>query len=173
MANPWVIQVLTPDFLFDGKIDPGGDYFNPYIFESVTSTSQPCTAVVNLTSARVQPVNNLTAPIEPATNWFISGANAFVVAIPRDEASTSYLVKHNRYKSLIPGDVYVGPYCISGKVWSPDRPELGLGFLCFYARFVMQDIRINGLLPGSTLHGLEAPFAVVRTHLLQCATVRA
>jgi hypothetical protein len=170
MATPWVIQVLTPDFLFDGKIDPGGDYFNPYIFEAVNNSSQPSTVILHLTSARVQPTNTLAAPSVATNNWFISGPNAFVVAIPRDEASTKHLLKNNKFKNLVPADVYVGPYCVSGKVWSP---ESSLGFLSLSARFVMQDVHIDGLLPGAKLHGLEAPYACVRTHLLQCATVRA
>lgn len=170
MASLWSIQVLTPDFLFDGRIDgDGGDKF--YALTAAESSSQPSSCRVHLTGASVQATGNLATPAGAIADWDFFGASAFVLIIPRDEASTTFLVKQNKFKSLIPADIYLGSYRISGKVWSSRKPEEGLDFLRNANRFLMQDARIDNLLPGAKMQTLEAPFAVARTHLLQCAVV--
>jgi hypothetical protein len=176
MATTWAIQVLTPDFLIDGRMDPqaGSDrnWADTYIFEASAGGPAYCTASVFFAEASLKATSTLVAPYDSATDMSLFGATAFVAAIPRDEASTAYLVKSNKYKSLISADIFVGSYLIHGKIWSPNKPESGLSFIKTYSRFVVQDARIDCLIPGAKMQGLEAPFAVVRTHLLQYATVR-
>jgi hypothetical protein len=171
MATPWAIQLLTPDYLIYGFIDSdASDRY--YSLTAADTTSSPSSCVMHLTQAAFRPATNLV-PIDPSpTEWFSFGWNAFLVALPWDQSSVNYLVKENSYKFLVPADLYVGNYLIQGKVWSRDRSEKDLSHLGFAHRFIVQDVTIDCLLPGSQLHGFKAPFAVVRTHLLQCATVR-
>jgi hypothetical protein len=176
MASPWNIQVLTPDYLIDGKIDPEGGsdrtFSDVYIFQADMAGSGPCTSSVYMAEARFQPAGNLVPPAAASTGWYLSGFNPFLAVMPRDDLSKTFLEKHNKYKSLIPGDLYVGNYLIRGTVWSPSKPDDSLGFMRMYSKVVVQDVTIDCLLPGSTLKGLQAPYAVVRTHLLQCAMPR-
>ena len=143
-----------------------------YILQADRNGPGPSTALASLTATQFQPTSDLVAADGLGDNWVICGANAFVMVIPRDEASTTFLLKQNKSKSLVSADIYVGSYHVRGKVWSPDKPESGLSFLRYYSRFVVQDATIDCSVPGARLHGLEAPFVVVRTHLLQCAAVR-
>jgi hypothetical protein len=127
---------------------------------------------VFLTETQFQPTGNLVTTDDLGTDWAINVHNS-IAFIPRDEASTTYLVKQNKFKNLIAADMVIGSYLIRGKVWSPDKPDAGLKLLKKYLRVVMQDVTIDCQLPGATLHGLEAPYAVLGTRFFQCATIRA
>jgi hypothetical protein len=172
LATPWAIQLLTPDYLIYGFIDSeASDRY--YTLTSAETSSTPSTCVVHLTQATFRPASNLV-PIDPSpTEWYSVGWNAFLAVMPWDQASVDYLVKESSHKSLIPADIYIGPYLIQGKVWSRNKSGTDLSFLAYAHRFIVQDVCINCLLPGSQLHDLKAPFAVLRTHLLQSAAVRA
>jgi hypothetical protein len=175
MPKIWTVQVLTPDFLLEGKIDveavSDGTWSDSYVLQADRTGSGSCTALVSLTVTQFQPTSNLITADTIATNWTVCGANAFVAVIPRDEASTTFVSKQNKFKSLISADVFVGSYRFHGKVWSPEKPESGLSFLRYYSRFVMQDVVIDCQLPGAKLQGFQAAYAVIRTHLFQCARV--
>jgi hypothetical protein len=176
MAKSWKIKVLTPDFLIDGSIDSEpvseGNWSDTSILEAASSGSQPCTACATLTTAKIQAASNIQLPDNPGMDWVVIGATGFLAVIPNDEATTTYLVKQNKNNCLLLADVYVGPYVFHGKVWSPNKIESGLSFLRYASRFVMQDVTIDCLLPGAILQGYGAAYAVVRTHLLQTATIR-
>lgn len=178
MADLWTIQVLTLDLLLEGKIltnpitevtrtDPYilKAYEHNYIYDSGVD-------LVFLTETQFQPTGNLVTTGDLRTEWVINVHNA-IAFIPRDEASTTYLVKQNKYTSLITADMYIGSYLIHGKVWNPDKPDPGLKLFKKYFRLVIQDVTIDCQLPGAKLHGLEAPYAVMCTRFFQCATIRA
>jgi hypothetical protein len=178
MADLWRIQVLTPDFLLEGRIltNPITEvtWTDPYILKAYEHNYIYDSSVdlVFLTETQFQPTGNLVTTDDLGTDWAINVHNS-IAFIPRDEASTTYLVKQNKFKNLIAADMVIGSYLIRGKVWSPDKPDAGLKLLKKYLRVVMQDVTIDCQLPGVKLHGLEAPYAVLYTSLLQCATIRA
>ncbi len=180
MADFWTIQVLTPDFLLEGRISTDimmisdVTWTDPYILKAYDHNyiSDDFVDLVSLTETKVQPTGNLESTDALGTDWVIN-ANNSIAFIPRDEASTTYLVKQNKFKSLITADMYIGSYLIHGKVWSPDKPDLGLKFLRKRLRLIIQDVTIVCQLPRTTLHGLEAPYAVLYTCFFKYATIRA
>jgi hypothetical protein len=179
MADLWKIQVLTPDFLLEGRISTdmmisNVTWTDPYsIFQSYKYMGYvPSAPLVSLAETQFQPAGDLVTTDDLGTDWVINSDRS-IAFIPRDEASTTYLLKHNKFKSLITADMYIGSYLIRGKVWSPDKPDSGLGFFSKWSRLVIQDVTIDHQLPGAKLHGLEAPYAVLCTHFFQCVTIQA
>ena len=171
MSTPWAIQLLTPDYLVYGFIDSeASDRFYTLTYAETSSTPSSC--VIHLTQAAFRPASILPPPDPSPTDCFFTGWNAFLAAMPWDQASVDYLVKENTCKSLVPADIFISSYHIQGKIWSRDKSPADLSALRFAHRFIVQDVCINNLLPGSQLHDLKAPFAVLRTHLLQCVAVR-
>jgi len=179
MADLWTIQVLTPDFLLDGKIstdmmNSAVPWTDPYILKTYAHNyiSDDIVDLVYLTETQFQPTGSLGTTGDLGTDCVIN-ANNSIAFIPRDEASTAYLVKQNKYKSLVSADMVIGPYLVHGKVWSPDKPDSGIKFLTKLLRLVIQDVTIDCQLPGTKLHRLEAPYAVLYTCFFKCATIRA
>lgn len=178
MADLWTIQVLTLDFLLEGRIltDPITDVTrsDPYIFKAYEHNYiyEPGVDLVFLTETQFQDTGNLVTTDDLGTDWVINIQNS-IAFIPRDEASTTYLVKQNKFTSLITADMVIGSYRIRGKLWNPDKPDLALKLLKKYFRLVIQDVTIDCQIQGAKLHGLEAPYAVLCTRFFQCATIRA
>jgi hypothetical protein len=87
-------------------------------------------------------------------------AESIVAVIPRDEASTAYVLKNNAslFKSPIPAEVRVGSYLLRGEVLSPDNL---LNVFESYFRFAIRNAEISCLLPGSQLGELRAPYVLV------------
>jgi hypothetical protein len=178
MADLWTIQILTFDFLLEGKIltNPITDnnWTDPYILKAYEHNYIYYSSIdlVFLTETKFQPTGNAVPAADLGTDWIVNVHNS-IAFIPRDDASTAYLEKQNKFKSLINVDMNIGSYLIRGKVCSPDKPGTGLKLLTKFYRIVMQDVTIDCQLPGSTLHRLEAPYAVLCTRYFQHATVRA
>jgi hypothetical protein len=178
MADLWTIQVLTLDFLLEGRIltNPITDvaWSDPYIFKTYEHNYiyESSVDLVYLTETQFQRTNNVVATDDIGTDCVINIHNS-IAFIPRDEASTTYLLKQNKFKNMFTADMYIGSYLIRGKVWSPDKPDSGLKTLKKYLRLVVQDVTIDCQLPGAKLRGLEAQYAVLCTRYFQCATIRA
>jgi hypothetical protein len=178
MADHWTIQVLTPDFLLDGRIltDPITDatWTDPYILKAYEHNYiyESTVDLVYLTETKFQPTGNLAATDNIGTDCVINILNS-IAFIPRDEASTAYLVKQNKFKSMFSADMYIGSYLIRGKVWNPDKPDSELKTIKKYLRLVMQDVTIDCQLPGAKLRGLKTQYAVLCTRYFQWATIQA
>ena len=131
MADLWTIQVLTLDFLLEGRIltDPITDvkWTDPYILKAYEHNYIYDSSVdlVFLTETQFQPAGNLQTTDDLGTDRVINVQNS-IAFIPRDEASTTYLERHNKFNSLINADMYIGSYLIRGKIWNPDKPNSGL-----------------------------------------------
>jgi hypothetical protein len=164
--QPWSIQVLTPDYLIDGGFDDSKDNGSAmYLFKAWPDMDSKLDASISmhLTSVRFQPVGSLTAPSGSVPDWFVF-SNAFVALIPRDEVSTAYVAANNASMYLIPADIFVGSYIIRGTILCPDK---NLSRLKYYFNFAVQNAQIESVTPGAKLQAFTAPFAIVRTHLIQ------
>ena len=158
----WAVQVLTTDFLVDGQMDYD-DPSGPWWFLQAQSGAL-AVATLSLTQASFQPTAGQNIQPTPAANWVLPSSGQFVAAIPRDEASTAYAMKENSSsRHPIPAVVFAGPYAIRGTILSPD-PNLYI--LSGYSIFAMQGAVIDCLAPGSRLHGLAAPYLLVRSLLV-------
>ena len=151
----WAVQVLTYDYLIEGHVDEKQEHFN---FNLIQARGGPVN--MHLTSARFQPTGNLAPPEPASTPWALVYAESVVAVIPRDEASTAYVLKNNAdfFKYPVAAEVRVGAYLIQGKVLSPDKM---LNVFESYFRFAVQDAEISCRLPGAQLTGLKAPYVLV------------
>jgi hypothetical protein len=157
----WVVQVLTLEYVIDGYADEGGAaglLLRPM-------TYRPPDLAVWLAPARLQPVGSLAVPVQEVSGCAIPVYSALVAIIPRDAASTAYLLREMQGLTLyaIPAALYVGPYVIRGTVLSEARTvaDMAMGTI-----FVVQDAEIDCLMPGAQLRGLRVPHAVVHSLLV-------
>ncbi len=166
MATSWAVQVLTPDYLVEGLFDDSYDnnlaiYFFQGKYDSDGQLAR--TASIHLTSVQFQPTRHMTIPVSSATDW-CTFAYSLVALIPHDENSLAFVTKNNNPKFIIPADIYVGPYHIHGMVQSPDKQ---LNALRYYFTFTVRDAEIECLEAGAKLPNMKAPYAVIRSHLMQ------
>lgn len=166
-GNPpqlWSIQILTADYLIDGRFDSqdvnGIPFFNA---PSIKNGDCPI-PTLTLTSALLQSTGSLALPTSAIGRWTFSPQGACVAVIPRDEASSAYVLKNSRGQNPVPADVYVGPYLVRGIVMSPVK-ELAL--LASYPSFFVQHARITCLVAGTRMEELTSPNIIVSTSLLQ------
>lgn len=178
MENFWTIQVLTPDYLLEGSIstdmlNPQIPFTSPSIFEAYYHHFGYDTTVplITLTSTSVQPAGTLPVPQNPSPAWVVNADRA-IAFIPREGASNTYLLKRNKYFSLVPADLILGSFLVQGSVWSPDKADAGLSFLKKCSRLILQDVIIDQLLPGAAFPRMEVPYAVICTWHLQSAAIR-
>ena len=154
----WAIQVLTSEYLVDGMLD-SQDGANA-AFLHAEAGSAPF-AALELTQAALQPAGALAIAPGPAAKFSLPYSSAVVAVIPRDAAGSAYALKHNSgSRHPIPANVYADPYLLRGTILSPDKE---LSILAGYLSFAMQSVVIDSLEPGARLHGLEAPYVIVRT----------
>jgi hypothetical protein len=164
--QPWLVQVLTPDYLVEGHFDEGDEnYMGLYFFRAWPDLDGklPVSACMHLTNARFQSMSNLTLPPSSATDWF-GFPNNMLALFPRDELSLAYMFKNNAPKNLIPAEIYVGPYLIKGTILCPEKSLIALRI---YFNFAVQDAVIECLTPGAKFQSHKEPFVMVRTHLVQ------
>jgi hypothetical protein len=158
---PWSVQVLTTEFLVDGHMDgddPTGGWFLQVQARDLAM------ATLTLTEASFQPTAAQNIRPTQAAKWVLPSAAQFVAILPRDEGSLAYCADRNSSsKHPIPAVVFSGPYAFSGTVMSPDND---LDILAGYVTFAMQNVTIDCLAPGARLKGLTAPYAVLRTLLV-------
>lgn len=178
MENIWSIQVLTPDYLLEGDIstdmtNPQIPWTSPSIFEAYYhhfgfDNTSP---IITLTNTVVKAAGSLPLPAAPSPAWVVNGDRA-IAFIPREGASNTYLLKRNKYDSLIPAELTIGSFLIQGNVWSPEKADAGLSFLKKCSRLIMQDVLIEQQHPGAAFPRLEVPYAVLCTFHLQCGSLR-
>ena len=179
MTTFWNIQVLTPDYLIEGNIDSGFSEIQD-ILKPKTNVNDMDTDLDGLVNVRYQPTSNLIVPDGPVPSpstkdgvTFLQPWTKRIALIPRDQGSVDFLVKHNKFNRLTPVDIYAGSYSINGKYWNNDKTSLLPGSFHTYAtdRIVIQDARIDCLVPGAKLQGFQAPFVVVYTEHIQWIAV--
>jgi len=167
MGASWSIAVLTPEYLVEGTLDSD---WSSWMLQAGPQTV-PSIRPVQLWNARLQSAGQLAIPAALTSHQLVMGDFSCLAVIPRDQASMDFVTNKNRCKTLIPGEVLVGPYVIRGSLWSPDGADNGVSFVSGYQAFVVQNAHIESLVPGAKLPSLDAPLAVVWTHLLYSATV--
>jgi hypothetical protein len=167
MGASWSIAVLTPEYLVEGTLDSD---WGSWMLQAGPQTV-PNVRPVQLWNARLQSAGQLAIPAALTSHQLVMGDFSCLAVIPRDQASMDFVTNKNRCKTPIPGEVLVGPYVIRGSLWSPDGADNGVSFVSGYQAFVVQNAHIESLVPGAKLPSLDAPLAVVWTHLLYSAMV--
>jgi len=141
--EPFILQVLTIDHLLEGMV-PGNTYLT-------------VGAKIPLSPAKIQSTASAAVPTQELSEFVILGGGA-VAFIPRGEIEQleQYTV-WKQYKAAMPGDYFVGPYVIRGRLMG-----LSVGFPDKEAPIF--DAHITRPTPGSTWEGLFAPLVIVNVH---------
>jgi hypothetical protein len=167
MAAPWAIQVLTQDYLINGFYDESQDNSTaPFFFRAWADYDGKIanSAAMHLTNIQFQPTRASAFPGGSAADWFMY-SHMVVAVMPHDEQSTLFVANNNnKNKYMIQADIFTGSYLIRGTVLCPDRK---INRYQAYFNLPVQNAEISCLLPDARLQGLKAPFAIVRTHLIQ------
>ncbi|HEY3343313.1 MAG TPA: hypothetical protein VGJ97_00195 [Anaerolineaceae bacterium] len=154
----WAVQILTHDYLIDGYIDGDRD---KYIFRLIGHDVSPIAVV----SARLRPTGILNIQQRGPIQRMLVYGDQLIALIPHDEVSLTAARQTNAsFKIGSPGEVYVGPYLIRGKVMSLDS---SLRVFATYNGFVIEDAEISCLTPDTPLTAMNVPYVLVMSRQKQ------
>jgi hypothetical protein len=164
LGTPWSIQVLTPDHLVGGLCDErdtdGAAYFlRPW---ADMDGKIGLAATMHLTSAESRPTRR---PGEASrfAEW-LSLSQQIVAVIPRDELSIQHVARNVGSKHVTAGEIFAGPYRVAGTLHLSDRK---LSALRFQFNVAVADAEISWLMADGSGQTIQAPWALIRTHLIQ------
>jgi len=103
-------------------------------------------------------------PADILPSWVVSQYGSIIAIIPNDETSIQYVAEANVRNTVMAADLYVGPYLIRGNLLNVNE---NIDYLNSCFSVLVKDAQIDCLLPGSSLKSLQAPYAIVRTLLMQ------
>jgi hypothetical protein len=149
MPAPFVVQVLTTEYLIEGTAAAGTPLLFPFPDEEMWSP-------LILTAARIKAVSWANVP-ERSIATIEIGGDGVVAVIPRTDVTQ--MPKYNLWKNWNQprsGIHHVGPYLIQGKLMSRSNS--------IQPALPMVDVHITHVLPDSSLGELSAPYLLVNTH---------
>ena len=169
--NPWVVQVLTRDYLVEGFTDGEDDDGDSSTFLEVNVGEDMNGALLTLSQPNLQPAGAITVTAPPNCNWVLPANTEFVAVIPGNDSALAYAVKQTGGPNKAIGAVVMAAhYMIQGVILCPGT---GLEMLSDYVQFAMQDATVDYVGPGARLTKLEVPLIFVRTSQVQGIFVNA
>ncbi len=161
--SPWVVQVLTRDYLIEGfceaEDDLGSNFLEVEVGEDMNGS------LLTLSQPNIQPAGAAAVALPPNSKYVLPANTEFVAIIPNNNTSLAYAMKHaGSGNTPIGAVVLAAHYVIRGVVLCPGT---GLEMLSDYALFAMQDATVDYVGPGARLTNLDAPFILVRTSQVQ------
>lgn len=150
---PYILQVLTTEYLIEGTIEGDHRLYLPSLEEM---DSFP----LRLTSVQVQTTRLEDIPTQTCAQFMVMGDNT-VALIPRMELSQ--MPQYDVWKIpnvAIQGVFHFGPYLVEGRLMLARD-----GF--FENGMPMFDVGISSRIPGTRWERLQAPFALVNGRWLQ------
>jgi hypothetical protein len=171
---PWAIQVLTTEYLIDGTVQPGSYMSgNSNVFEHLAKDDSwlqqggVSFTAMTWTGVHVQPTGNLGMPVQTYSVWQLMSYDNVVAFIPNDDASKeAFQDAFKNYKHPLSADVFSGPYRIRGAFLSQSANRLTPQLATENSLFPLQDARIESLLPGASLTGMQAQWLLLNAFLL-------
>lgn len=171
---PWVIQVLTTEFLITGNVQPGSYMSgNANVFEHLAKDDSwqqegaATFASMTWTEVQVMPTGNLSMPVQSYPMWQLMSYANVVAFIPNDDASKeAFQNAFKNYKHPFSADVYTGPYRFRGSFLSQNANRLTSPLAAENSLFPLQDARIESLLPGAKLTGMQAAWLLLNAYML-------
>lgn len=164
-ADPWPLDVLTPDYLVSGVVDAAGQkwgwtYFSP-VAPAPAQQLELVVSGVRSTGAR-------PAPDLAGTRASFNYGTELLALIPRGPAADAAWDEWAAAVGTpVSAEVFLGPYAVTGGVYSVD----GTMSVLLTDRFAVRDAvftRIDGAGGGGPL---EAPRAMVATRAVQMAVM--
>lgn len=143
---PFVIQVLTTEYLIEGTLPGDPELY----FPKPSALGNPFT----LNSVQIQSTRSAQIPTRNCYEYILT-RNEAVIFIPRvDYTQMSFYSSWKNYKNPLTGQFHIGHYLMTGRLMTGPG-----GFL--NSDLPAYDVRIDSLIPGLPWGGIEAPFALV------------
>jgi hypothetical protein len=162
---PWTLDVLTPDYLVSGQVDEPGQKWGCTYFSPVAQSpaQQLELAVMGVRSTGVRP-----APQLAGTHASFNYGTQMLALIPRDEAAAAAWDEWAAAVGApVPAEVFLGPYVLTGSVYTPD----GTMSVLLNDRFAIRAATITRIDGAGNATPIEAPRAMVASIAVQMAVV--
>ena len=157
--SPWMVQVLTREYLIEGFTEADDDLGSSFLEVEVGEDMSG--SLLALSQPNIQPTGAATMAAPPNSKYVLPANTEFVAILPGNNSSLAYAVKHaGSGNKPIGAVVTAAHYVIRGVILCPGT---GLEMLSDYALFAMQDATVDYVGPGARLTNLDAPFILVRT----------
>ena len=151
-SPPFVLQVLTTEYLIEGTIDGNARIYFPQ------SQALGCIPL-HLTSVQIQPTRLVDTPTQTYTQFEVWG-NSAVALIPRVEVTQMAQYEGWRIPKIpLRGLFYFGSYLVQGTLMRGRDDS-------FESEVPMFDVTITNQAPGAHWGELRAPFALMNIHWL-------
>jgi hypothetical protein len=151
---PFILQVLTTDYLIDGTVE--GD--TALIFPETGVASKP----LHLTSVQIRVTGPVDIPVRTCPRFTVMGNSAVALLPLLEMTQITEMARYEvwkEYKKPVQGIFYVGPYVIQGRLMLLMDNYLD-------HEMPMFDVNISSQVPGARWGKISAPFALVNTRWL-------
>jgi hypothetical protein len=163
----WRLQLLTNEYLIEGSINPeesrvgSSDIFEMSCEDVLDGGGIEAFHRLSLTDVSVRATGVLSLPEQRYPEWGTAVFNDVIAVFPRDEASLQAAQKAFReYRYPLPVEIYAGSYRLRGKLLSDSTIPRRSPFL--ENQIVpLVEAEIDNLLPGASLHDLQADWLLV------------
>jgi hypothetical protein len=151
-SPPFVLQVLTTEYLIEGTVDGNTRLYFP--------TPQELGSIpIQLSSVQIQPTRLVDTPTQTCPQFAAWGDSA-VALIPRVEVTQMAQYEIWRIPKIpLRGVFYFGSYLVQGTLMRLRADSFGSELPIF-------DVSISSQAPGAHWGELRAPFALVNIHWL-------
>lgn len=162
--SPWVVQVLTRDFLIEGFSNAADDVSACFLEVSIDEDLKG--SLLTLTQPDIQPAGAIAVGVPANCKYVLPAGTEFVAIIPGNDEALAYAVRHAGTDITRMGAVVLAAhYVIRGTILCPGGA--GLEMLSDYELFAMQDSVVDYIGPGARLTNLDVPFMLVHTNQVQ------
>jgi len=163
----WRLQLLTNEYLIEGSINPeesrvgSSDIFEMSCENVLDGGGIEAFHRLSFTDVSVRATGALNLPEQHYPEWGTAVFNDVIAVIPRDEASLQAAQKAFReYRYPLQVEIFAGPYRLRGKLLSDSTIPRRSPFL--ENQIVpLVEAEIDNLLPGASLHDLQADWLLV------------
>jgi hypothetical protein len=163
-AGPVPLDVLTPDYLISGQVEPAShEWLWGYFATMEKNPPEP----LQLTVTAAASTGARPAPALLGTTASFAYATALIALIPRGEAADALFEEWSTtWDQPLAAEMFVGPYAISGSFLTGGSMAVVIG-----DRVAARDVTFTRIDGAGAWGPVQAPRAVVATALLQTAAV--
>jgi hypothetical protein len=165
VADPWPLDVLTPDYLISGVVDAPGQKWGWTYFSPV---AQSPAAALELAVTGVSSVGRRPAPALAGTRASFNYGTAMLALIPRGPAADAVWDKWaGGVGAPVGAEVLLGPYAVTGGVYTTDGTMSPL----LNDRVAVRDATFTRIDGEGDSAPITAPRAMLATIAVQLAVV--
>jgi hypothetical protein len=167
VADPWPLDVLTRDYLISGVVDGDGQRWGWTYFSPVAESPA---AALDLVVGGVRSTGRRPPPHLAGTRASFNFGTELLALIPRGGAADAAWEQWaGKVGAPVAAEVFVGPYAVTGGVYSADRTMSVL----LNDRFAVRDAVFTRIDGEGDAPPIDAPRAMVATIGVQMAVVTA